>query len=459
MVSDSLADASKWGQVAFTPDGKVHIIWEEDYHDSGGSDIFYASYDGFEWNGPIKITNSRNIPKERPHVSTSQDGGVFAVWNQAGEVYFREYDPISDKWLPDKRIATGDYEAGEPQVAVDPDGNIYIFWFAEAGRTYSRSRINGEWENIFRLSSTRRATQGGIAAGKDGRVWVIWREKQSNGEYKIYYRKRTKNTEWSSAEPMNWAGASQSHPCIAVGPDHVPVVSYEDVDVGEQREIWICTLDEDENPREMVEGVALHHYSRIAIDSEGNKHVAWQIGPGDFGFGIKYTNNMDGKWKSPVVMPNSSGWPKLPGIAADEGGNVALVWASSISGRDKEIWFSSLYPVELKRFDPPAVASCEIAVSAAMRGADISYTITWEKNPNNTEKFISGYNIYVKEGQQDWQIFKFVDKSEVESDETTYRKTYSSGTDFTTGGANVKRQFGITTVSTWGQESDLKIID
>ncbi len=52
-------------------------------------------------------------------------------------------------------------------------------------------------------------------------------------------------------------------------------------------------------------------------------------------------------------MQNSGGGPKLPGIAADDYGNVALVWASESSGSDKNIWFSSLYPLTTNR--PPRV--------------------------------------------------------------------------------------------------------
>ena len=70
-IYDSPLNASKWGQVAFGPYGKVHIVWEEDYSDSGGSDIFYMNYDGETWEGPVKLKDSRNINAGMPYICTS----------------------------------------------------------------------------------------------------------------------------------------------------------------------------------------------------------------------------------------------------------------------------------------------------------------------------------------------------------------------------------------------------
>jgi len=436
--------ASKWAQVAFGPDGIVHIVWEEDYHDKPGSDIFYVSYDGKKFSEPYNLTNSPSVECERPYICTSPKGQVVVVWSHADEssIGVREYDPQQKKWLPIEYISKN-LGGEEPAVAADKDGNIYVIWFSE-GRVYSRAKINGKWEDIVRMSSVRRSTQVGIAAGKDGKVWAIWREKQSNGEYKIYYRRRAKKTSWTKAKEMNFRGASQTHPHIAVGPDNIPVVTYADVDVGHQAEIWICTIDEKDNPREMVIGLALQHYSRIAIDNKGNKHLAWQIGPGDHGHGIKYTNNIGGEWNTPQLMPNSGGSPKLPGIAADDFGNVAVVWSSSISGRDKEVWFSSLYPVTPKKFLPPVNLNVSISISNLKKELEVTYNLSWDPNPENNDEFIKGYKIYKRENGGKFKSLVEVSKN-----------TFSASFTFTN--LQSKIQFGISTVSLSGAESEIVV--
>ena len=443
-IYDSPLNASKWGQVAFGPDGKVHIVWEEDYHDSGGSDIFYMSYDGNTWEGPVKVKDSRTIRAERPDICASQTGELFVVWNQDGEVYMREYDSTNDIWLPDERVATADYGAEETCCAADPDGNVYIKWYDyHMGRAWSRAKINGQWEAIKRMSGGLRSTQSSIAAGKDGQVWIIYREKQLDGEYKIYYSKRTKDTPWSAGKQMNWGGASQTHPHLTVGPDNVPVATYADIDEHEAIEIWICTIDENQNPREMVVPPALMHFSRIALDNQGNKYVAWQIGPGDNGTGIMYKNNVnkEGHWNNAVLMPNSGGSPKLPDIAADDDGNIALVWASASEGSDKNIWFSFLYPPPPH---PPINLSVDISINSFIKSPSITYNLSWEKNPKNEDGDIKEYRIYKKENDGDFVLLDSLTPA-----------TFSAFFSFDT--LDNRIQFGISTVYLVGTESNIVI--
>ena len=443
MISDTPPDSSKWAQAAFGPDGKVHIIWAEDFSNSRGDDIFYVAYDGLNVGNPANLTNSRLVGAERPYICTSRQGGIFIVYDQEGQCHLIEYDPEEERWLDPFRVSPQGYGGGEPACAADPDGNIYVIWFAEVGsRAYSRARINGEWEDVIRLSSQRRSTQVGMAAGNDGQVWAIWREKQPNREYKIFYRKRTKNSQWSPIKPMNLSGASQAHPHLAVGPDNIPVVTYADVDVGEKKELWICTIDENTNPREMIVPVGNHHYSRIAIDNQGNKHVAWQIGPGDHGRGVRYMNNVGGNWNPSEVLPNSGGSPKLPGISADAGGNVAVVWSSAIPGRDKEVWLSSLYPIVV--LYPPSNLGLNISISNLKETPEIGYDLSWEPNPDNDQEYVKGYNIYKKEGDGEFEFLLSVNESTLTAS-------------FTFTGAETRRQFGIKTVSTYDTEGPLAI--
>jgi len=445
-VSKSPTNASKWGQCAFGPGGKIHIVWEEDYRDSGGSDIFYVSYDGKNWKGPVNLKNSKHVDCRRPFVCTNENGQVFVTWDQHSGCYFVEYDPEEDKWSSPFQVSTPDFGGDESYVAADSDGNVYIAWFKDVGgaKCYSRSRINGQWENIFRLSSgNRRSTQVCIAAGKDDRIWTIWREKQPNREYKIYYRKRTKNTAWSDARPINWGGASQTHPYISVGPDDVPVVTYADIDRGTSAaESWICFIDEAQFPREKVIPLSLQHYSRTVIDKDFNMHLAWQIGGLDHGRGIKYKHNWGGGWTEAKVMPNSGGGSKVPGISIDEGGNLAIVWSSSTEGSDKEVWLSTLYPII--PLYPPINRILNISISNLRDAPEIVYDMNWESNPENDQSRIKGYNIYKKENDGKWELLLSVNKS-----------THTAQFTFTE--SNIKYQFGIKTVSIHDTEGTMAI--
>jgi len=331
-------------------------------------------------------------------------------------------------------------------VAIDPSGNIHVVWFSDsAGKIYARSKINGVWEEIKRLSPPGvRAVQCAVVAGKDGWIWAVWREKGGGGEYKNFYSKRRANSDWSDRKHVNNAGASSSHPHMAIGPDNVPVTVHGDIDesTGHLQEIWACTLDEKTNPRELAVGLNLQHYPRIAIDKNGKRHVAVQKGGGDYGDGVRYTNNIGGTWKEPVFF--GAVWPKVPGISADAFGNVALAWASMPEG-NTGIWLSSLYPIVQKEFFPPlnlkATASFKLGETT-----EVTYNFTWEKNSKNNDNDLEGYNIYKKEGNGNYELLLSLSKS-----------TTSGSFTFSTFKEDLR--FGITTVALSSLESEMGVFE
>jgi hypothetical protein len=194
-----------------------------------------------------------------------------------------------------------------------------------------------------------------------------------------------------------------------VASDNVPVATWRNVGELEPKgEIWVVIVDEDDNPHEIVVGDALHHFPRIAVDSNDNHHLAWQVGPAERGFGIKYKNNVGGKWSNAIVMENSGGGCETPGISADQGGNVALVWSSSASGRSKEIWLSTLYPVLV--LQSPSNLNMTITINNLKEVPEMVYNLSWEPNPENDQNMVKGYNLYKKENNGPWQLLLSVTK-------------------------------------------------
>lgn len=387
-VSNSAA-YSRWGQVAMTQDGRVHIIWEENNY------IIYISYDGKTFSAPLKLKSNPDVEADRPSISASKKGGIYVVWTEYGNIVLAEYNPVTKTWLDNVLVADSAYVVENPCVAADSEGNIYVDWDSSAGpgTVFSRSKINGVWEPVKQLSSGLRSKYASCVAGGDDVIWASWGEKQGNGEYKNNYRKRTKDTNWSDARMTNSSGADQDRPYLTMGPDNIPWVIYGDVDMstGNAAEIWICKIDEGGNPREIVVPLNLQHYPRMCIDKNGAKHVAVQIGPGDFGAGIIYTNSIGGQFKTPTIMANSAGWPKLPGIATD-GQNVALVWGSQSEG-NKEIWLSTLYPVTLNIVYAPINLGTSFVVES-QQPPKITYTLTWKHDPKNEKGAVSAYKIF-----------------------------------------------------------------
>jgi len=392
MIIAKTTNGVRWSQMAFGPDGVAHFIWEE-FLPVLGHGIFYASYDGQTASTPLSLATTPTSHESRPNIAVGPQGKIVAVWGQEDSVYMRVFDPAQKKWLPEEAVKI-DAGRDEPCAAVDAQGNIFIWWYTDgAGIVYSRAKINGQWEETRRLSPGTLCKQGGIGVGSDGWVWAVWREKQGNGEYKLYYSKRTKDTAWTTGKVVNNAGGSSSHPGLTVGPDKIAYAVHGDIDeeTGHNQEMWVIKIDEKTNPREMAIPLYLAHYPRIAIDNNGVKHVVSAIGGGDGGDGVQYTNNAGGTYKERQLFGGV--WPKVPGISHNGFGNVAICWSSMDQNGYTHILMSSLQPITRISLNPP------IDLSASMSfdpndPTKFTYSFNWKANNRNADSYLQGYRIY-----------------------------------------------------------------
>ncbi|MBM3310129.1 MAG: hypothetical protein FJY80_01330 [Candidatus Aminicenantes bacterium] len=429
----------RWSQCAFGPDGVLHVVFEEDT-DGPGHPIWHVAFDGTKATDPFNVTNSMVIRGERPHVATSARGHVAVVWGVGPEkgVYMRLFDPRSKSWSPVESVKIG-FGGWEPHCAVDADGNVFVsFYSEEEGRAYARCKINGVWEDTYRLSSGF-GKSCRIAIGPNGVVWALWREKGVSA-YKNYYSKRTKSTPWSAAQIVTTGGASSAHPHLTVGPDNVAVAAWGDVDPSVSgAEVRIIKI-ETGSPREIALPPYAYHFPRVAVDAKGVIHVAVQIGAGDYGDGLHYTHNAKGTWSGPQTI--AATWPKLPGITADPFGNVAVCQSSfnfAIGGSD--VWVYSIAKIEPRVFHVPLNPALGISVLRLRRNPEIQYTLSWSPNPQNKSEQIQGYNLYMKTGSGEYVSLTTVPASTL-STTLMFRDL------------NQRRAFAVATVGLGGVESD-----
>jgi hypothetical protein len=408
---------ARWSAMAFTPDGVAHIVWEDNPLASGSDTIQYVTYDGVKASTPLNLKTQTGGNSHYPHITVGASGLMAVVWGEEGNVWLRVFDPVKKQWLNTENVKSGSGEE-RPTVAIDPENNIYVWWFSDESNVFTRSKINGEWEDTVHMDTGPRSKAGYIAAGRDGRVWAIWGEKGEDGNYKGLYRKRTASTPWTSAQHINDAGASWAHPALTVGPDGTPWIVRGDVDeaVGSNQEIWVHKLNEAGNPGTLAISSFLQHVPRIAVDKKG-VHVACAVGPGDGGWGVRYTNNVGGQFKPPQSFGASQ--DKLPGIAADGLGNVGVCWTSVLGTEGADILLATLLPIKKRTAGAPknpqgAIISYEAAESEAV------YEFTWQANSANKPEDLEGYRIYRQDpGDESDELVLFVPKTSLKARYTT----------------------------------------
>jgi hypothetical protein len=440
---------SSWPQVAFGPDGVLHIVWVENWT-STKTDVMYTTYDGVTIADPIKITGPGDHTCFFPYIAMNSAGKIAVIWVQGSTHQLAVYDPVEKAWGAPEQIG-GDMSANgfrsRPKVAVDDDGNVYAFFFGNY-RCYSQSKINGKWEGVFLLNAGGApAKEGGVCAAPDGWIYVVYAVKSSGGDYKVVYRKRTKDTHWTNGDFAFHKGLSQEQPFVNVGMDSIDYCSY----LGNSGKEGSNTINLGKmtTPPFVAEGIAgpsAFHYPRVATDNEGKVFIATQYGQGDHSLGIQLFTNATGSWQGYGILPNSQGWPKLPGIASEAYGNVAVSYDSITDGH-RQVYITTRYPVEVKHFYAPVDTTATVSYSGILSGdAAVTYTLSWAQNPENNDDFIRGYKIYTKVGDGDWEF-----KVEVNKDILSYAFTYGAGGESP---LTQKTQFAISTVSIAGFEGD-----
>ncbi len=391
----------RWSQCAFGPDGVLHVVYGTADSYAAGNGVWYVKYDGTTASTPYNILDSDYASGLRPCISVSANGQICVTWGDGntGTVSMRTCNAVTGYWYPIELVADG-IGYYEPWNSQDAEGNIYITWYGEyGGGTWSRAKINGVWEEA-QVMGWATGKQSSIICAPDGKVWQVWREK--SGGYHMYFSYRTKTTNWSDAQLLPIVG-EPSHPFLAVTPNNEVYVSSGEITVEDEsfQEIWIVRLNNSAHEMDHVGPDIMQHYPLIAADANGKMHLIMQIGGGDFGDGIKYTNKVSGQWVPWQTFP--SALPKVGGISCDPYGNTGICW-SNINTRtgNSDIYINSLNAIHPQFFEPPVNLGIEIAMTGVRRTPGIEYHLSWQANPKNDDAYIKGYKIYMKEGDADW---------------------------------------------------------
>jgi hypothetical protein len=447
----------RWSQCAFTPDGVLHVVYGTANSNAPVENaVWYIKYDGTTTTAPVDLTNptpSLTINPTgygfRPTISTNSQGKICVAWgvstSRTGEVKLRIFDPAIGTWGPIELVdpvTEGGQGDGyyEPYTVLDSEGNIYIVFYNENGAGWmTNAKIDGVWEGNRRLGDGT-GKQGYIIASPNGTIWTAWRQKDAYGYYGLYST-RTKTTGWASPTWVRLDG-EPAHPCLAVGADNHPFLAVGE-EAGAGEEIGILKLLTNHAEASPVQ-IIMQHYPRIVVDANGNLHLAIQRGGGDYGDGIEYTNNIGlnatdwNNWKDVQYLP--AALPKLPGLAADPFGNVAISYTSlNTDAGSADVIINSLKPIQPMYFEPPVDLGISISMTGLRKSPGITYNLTWAANPKNDDRFLMGYKIYMKVGDGAWTAMTEVSPA-------------TKSASFTFQDATQRRLFSIDTVSIGGME-------
>ncbi|MHA1651313.1 MAG: hypothetical protein ACTSYB_14065 [Candidatus Helarchaeota archaeon] len=303
---------------------------------------------------------------------------------QLNSLGWSNYEIISDSKPP-----WNDGASSAPDIAVDSSGTVHVvwnddtdgWWETDIEIMYSSYTPSSGWSNPTIVSDTATLWNNessylpSIAVGASGTIHIVWYD-QTDGwwgtDNEIMYRNYTPNVGWSSPKIISdditqWNNGSSYCPDIAVDPSgNVHVVWYDGTDGwwGIDTEIMYTNYSPSSgwsSPIVISDDASLwnngsSYIPSIVADSSGKIHVVWHDNTkGWWGtdFEIMYTCYTPGSgWTSPIVISDTvtvwnNGYSYFPVIAADNSGNLYVVWQDSTDGgwgTDDEIMFNSYTP-------------------------------------------------------------------------------------------------------------------
>jgi hypothetical protein len=175
--------------VAVTSAGNQYVFWK------GTNGYLYEGYylNG-SWNGPDKVTDTAGDPigsmGSPPSAGVDSSGNVYIFWqnstdNGLEETSGKGYQPGSFSGYHE---ISGTAPLGSaPSVAVDSNGNQYVYWEDTSGYLYGAYNLNGTWNGPNLITDSSSAKMGPMAsppaAGIDsnGNIYIFWENSTDNG--------------------------------------------------------------------------------------------------------------------------------------------------------------------------------------------------------------------------------------------------------------------------------------
>ncbi|MEZ5354149.1 MAG: hypothetical protein R2762_16045 [Bryobacteraceae bacterium] len=159
--------------------GRLWAVWSEQR--SGNFDLYAKSFDGRQWSGEERLTQSPQSDVE--HVLTTDSAGnLWVAWqgfrDGRADVFARRFDGAV--WSVEERVSTSAANDWSPAIAADGAGSVYVAWDTYDKGNYDilmRRWRAGKWEEVAAIANTPRF-EAHVRLACDGanRLWAAWNE-------------------------------------------------------------------------------------------------------------------------------------------------------------------------------------------------------------------------------------------------------------------------------------------
>jgi hypothetical protein len=325
-------------ELAVDPNSNVVAIWIE-----SGPGIWSNRYTvGGGWETAVRLDSEDLGGAQDPYVAMDADGNAIAVWHQsdgARENIWASRSTPGDGWGAAEPIETDNRgHAGDPRVAIDPDGNAISVWHQSDGmraniwaNRYTPSNGWGTPERI-ETNDDGEARLSHVAMDPDGNAIVVWH--QSDGSrFDVWSNRFTRSSGWDEAQRIDAEHTGDADSArVGVDADGHAIAVWQQFD-GITVEIWCNRYVPGDGwgPAERIESIdegdALS--PRLAVSANGDAIAVWPQSDGlryDL-WSNSYTPSQ-GWGTAERVDPSNKGpgQPLRAEVAIDPNGSALAVW-------------------------------------------------------------------------------------------------------------------------------------
>jgi hypothetical protein len=265
------------------------------------------------------------------------------LWVMLGFFLFNQ--TAAAGWTAAKRLTWTVAESMKPAVAVGPSGYVHVVWYDKATGNnevyYKKSTDGGStWSKSTRFTLSEDSRDPDIAIDSGGNLYVVW-ARLIDGHFEIYYRGSTdEGTTWLAGRRLTWNSGDSMTPVIAVDSNGNPHLAWYDYTPGNYEIYYRKSTDGGASwlaSTRLTWTSANSYELAIANDLSDNPHVVWYEDTPAGNYEIYYKRSTDGgtSWSTAKRLTWTSTDSQYPVIAVDTSGYLYVAWHEYMPGNSE----------------------------------------------------------------------------------------------------------------------------